>query len=337
MSVLNFAAKRLFYQIFVLFGVITITFFISRVIPGDPALLLAGPRASPELILRLRQELGLDLPLHRQFAIYIAGLIKGDLGVSVLTRRPVAKDIAERFPATFELVTLAMLVVGLIGIPLGTLAAVYKERVLDHFCRVVGIVGSSMPIFWLGLLVIYLFYTRLGIFPGGGRLGSGISPPTRITGLYLVDALVQTDWIALKSALQHLVLPVLVLSFASMASIVRLVRACMLEVLGQDFIRTAFAKGLHHRRVIFLHALRNALLPAITILALTYGELLQGAVVTETLFAWPGMARYAVSSMTYLDYPAIMGLTLISAIIYTFVNLLVDILYGIIDPRIRYD
>ncbi|MEM3658768.1 MAG: ABC transporter permease [Candidatus Hadarchaeum sp.] len=334
---LNFLARRLLFQVFVLFGVLVITFLISHVVPGDPALLLAGPRASPEVVAKIRSDLGLDRPLYRQFLIYVLGLVRGDLGTSVLTRRPVARDIAERFPATFELVTLAMLLVAIVGIFFGVVSAVYKERWVDQVTRVLGIAGASMPIFWLGLLALYLFYTWLGWVPGGGRIASNIDPPTRITGLYVIDSVLTRNWPALRSSLEHLILPVFVLSFASVASILRLTRACMLEVLNQDYIRSAQAKGLPQRRIIFIHALRNALLPTITVLGVTYGELLQGAVVTETLFSWPGMARYAVSSMTYLDYPAIMALTLVSAVIYTLINLLVDVLYGAIDPRVRYD
>lgn len=337
MAFLSFLIRRLVFQVFVLFGVLVITFLISHVVPGDPALLLAGPRASSDVVAKIRSDLGLDQPLYRQFLIYLSGLVHGDLGTSVLTRRPVARDIAERFPATFELVTLAMFVVAILGIFLGAVSAVYKERWIDQITRVLGIAGASMPIFWLGLLALYLFYTWLGWFPGGGRIAASLNPPTRLTGLYLIDSLLTRNWLALRSSLEHLILPVFVLSFASMASILRLARACMLEVLNQDYIRSAQAKGLSQRRIVFVHALRNALLPTVTVLGVTYGELLQGAVVTETLFSWPGMARYAVSSMTYLDYPAIMALTLVSAIVYTLINLLVDVLYGVIDPRVRYD
>lgn len=337
MAFLNFLARRLLFQVFVLFGVLVITFLISHVVPGDPALLLAGPRASPEVVAKIRSDLGLDRPLYRQFLIYVSGLVRGNLGTSVLTRRPVARDITERFPATFELVTLAMLLVAIVGIFFGVVSAVYKERWIDQITRVLGIAGASIPIFWLGLLALYLFYTWLGWAPGGGRIASNIDPPTRLTGLYVIDSILTRNWQALRSTLEHLMLPVFVLSFASVASILRLTRACMLEVLNQDYIRSAQAKGLPQRRIIFIHALRNALLPTITVLGVTYGELLQGAVVTETLFSWPGMARYAVSSMTYLDYPAIMALTLVSAVIYTLINLLVDVLYGAIDPRVRYD
>jgi len=337
MSIFSFIVRRLTFQLFVLFGVLTITFFISHIIPGDPALLLAGPKASPEIIAKLRKDLGLDQPLFRQFVIYVSHVARGDLGTSVFTRRSVAQDIVERFPATFELVTVAMFVASLLGILGGVLSAVYKDRWVDHLFRLLGIAGSSMPIFWFGLIMIYLFYTRLGWLPGGGRISMYTSISQKITGLYLVDALLTGDFAAFKSAILHLILPVIVLSFATVSSILRLVRACMLEVLSQDYIRVALAKGLHERRVVFIHALRNALIPALTVLGVTYAELLQGAVITESLFAWPGMARYAVSSMTYLDYPAIMGLTLISAVVYTFMNLVVDILYGVIDPRIRYD
>ncbi len=333
----RFLARRLLLQLLVFSGVLVLTFLISHSVPGDPALLRAGPRASPEVLAQLRHDMGLDRPLPVQLWIYIRDLLRGDLGVSIRTQRPVVQDVAEHFPATFELTTAALLVVIAVGIPLGILSAVQKDRFPDHLSRVIAISGVSLPVFWLGLMLIYIFFVRLGWLPGTGRLDMGVDAPAGLTGVYTLDALVARDWPALRSALRHLFLPVVLLSYVSLAPVVRMVRSSMLEILGQDYIRTARAKGLAERFILYRHALRNALIPTLTIIGLSYGTLLQGAVVTETIFAWPGMAYYAVGSMTYLDYPAVIGITLVSALIYSTVNLIVDLLYGVVDPRIRYD
>jgi peptide/nickel transport system permease protein len=333
----RFLARRLLLQLLVFAGVLILTFLISHSVPGDPALLRAGPRASPEIIAQLRHDMGLDRALPVQLWIYVRDLLHGDLGISIRTQRPVVQDVAEHFPATFELTTVSLLVVIIVGIPLGVLSAVQKDRFPDHLSRVIAISGVSLPVFWLGLMLIYVFFVRLGWLPGTGRLDMGVEPPAGLTGLYAVDALAARDWAALRSALRHLLLPVVLLSYVSLAPVVRMVRSSMLEILGQDYIRTARAKGLAERFILYRHALRNALIPTLTIIGLSYGTLLQGAVVTETIFAWPGMAYYAVGSMTYLDYPAVIGITLVSALIYSTVNLIVDLLYGVVDPRIRYD
>lgn len=336
-SMAHFLARRLLLQFLVFAGVLVLTFLISHTVPGDPALLRAGPRASAEIIAKIRQDMGLDRPLPVQLWVYVRDLLRGDLGTSILTQRPVVQDIIDHFPATFELTTASLLVVIVVGIPLGVLSAVQKDRLPDHISRVIAISGVSLPVFWLGLVLIYVFFVRLGWLPGTGRLDMGVEPPAAVTGLYVVDALATRNWEALGSALRHLFLPVLLLSYVSLAPVVRMVRSSMLEILGQDYIRTARAKGLAERHIIYRHALRNALIPTLTIVGLSYGTLLQGAVVTETIFAWPGMAYYAVGSMTYLDYPAVVGITLVSALIYSSVNLIVDLLYGVVDPRIRYD
>lgn len=333
----HFLARRLLLQFMVLAGVLVLTFLISHTVPGDPALLRAGPKASAETIARIRHDMGLDRPLPVQLWVYVRDLFRGDLGTSILTQRPVVDDIADHFPATFELTTASLLVVIVVGIPLGVLSAVRRDRLPDHVSRIIAISGVSLPVFWLGLMLIYIFFVRLGWLPGTGRLDIGVEPPPGLTGLYLLDALAARDWQALGSTIRHLLLPVLLLSYVSLAPVVRMVRSSMLEVLGADYIRTARAKGLAERLVVYRHALRNALIPTLTIIGLSYGTLLQGAVVTETIFAWPGMAYYAVGSMTYLDYPAVIGITLVSALIYSTVNLIVDLLYGVVDPRIRYD
>lgn len=336
MGFLSYVIRRLIFQVFVLFGVLIIVFLISHLIPGDPAQLIAGPRATQEIINKIRHEWGLDRPLHVQFLFYLKGLLRGDLGTSIRTRRPVMQDIKKHFPATFELVTASFFIILMVSIPLGVLSAVYKDRIFDHISRVFSIAGVSMPIFWLGLLLLLLFYVKLGWLPGAGRIDVGIAPPPHITGLYTMDALLTHNWEALRSSLTHLILPALTLSYVSLARIVRMLRSSMLDALGQDYIRTARAKGIAERIVLYKHALRNAFIPALTVIGLSYGELLQGAVVTETIFGWPGMAYYAVGAMITLDFPAIMGVTLISAIVYTTANLTVDLFYGFIDPRIRY-
>jgi len=333
----HFLARRLLLQVLVFAGVLIITFLISHAVPGDPALLRAGPKASAETLATIRHDMGLDRPLAVQLWRYVRDLLRGDLGISIRTQRPVIQDIADHFPATFELTTASLLVVIAVGIPLGVVSAVQKDRFPDHLSRIMAISGVSLPVFWLGLMLIYVFFVRLGWLPGTGRLDMGVEPPAAVTGLYVIDALAARNWEALDSTLRHLFLPVFLLSYVSLAPVVRMVRSSMLEILGQDYIRTARAKGLAERLIVYRHALRNALIPTLTIIGLSYGTLLQGAVVTETIFAWPGMAYYAVGSMTYLDYPAVVGITLVSALIYSSVNLIVDLLYGVVDPRIRYD
>ena len=335
MNYLTFLVRRVLALIPVLFGVIVVIFLISHIIPGDPARLLAGPRATDEIVAKIRADYGLDKPLHIQFFIYLKDMVRGDLGQSILTRRPVAKDLLRYFPATFELTTVSVLIASLIGIPLGILSAVYKDRIADHIIRIYSIIGISMPVFWLGLLLLLVFYLRLGIAPDPGRISG--AAPTHITGLYLVDSILTGDFRALWSSITHLILPSITLSWYALARIVRMARSSTLEVLDKDYIRTAKAKGLTMGPVLFKHALRNSILPTITVIGLLYGELLGGAVVTEIIFNWPGMAQYMVSSMKTLDYPAVMGVTLIITLAYVVANLLVDLSYGFIDPRVRYD
>jgi len=335
MNYLTFLVRRVLALIPVLFGVIVVIFLISHIIPGDPARLLAGPRATDEIVAKIRADYGLDKPLHIQFFIYLKDMVRGDLGQSILTRRPVAKDLLRYFPATFELTTVSVLIASLIGIPLGILSAVYKDRIADHIIRIYSITGISMPVFWLGLLLLLVFYLRLGIAPDPGRISG--AAPTHITGLYLVDSILTGDFRALWSSITHLILPSITLSWYALARIVRMARSSTLEVLDKDYIRTAKAKGLTMGPVLFKHALRNSILPTITVIGLLYGELLGGAVVTEIIFNWPGMAQYMVSSMKTLDYPAVMGVTLIITLAYVVANLLVDLSYGFIDPRVRYD
>jgi len=324
-------------MVLVLLGVSVLTFFIAHVVPGDPVLVALGEHAREEQIVAYRRAYGLDRPVPVQYAVYMSRLTRGDLGISIRTRRPVADDLQEFLPATIELSSAAWLVALLLGIPAGILSAVFKDRTFDHLSRLVALIGASFPVFWLGLLLLGAFYYRLRWLPGPGRLDVVISPPQLRTGLLLVDAVLAGDWEALRNALRHLVLPALTLGLFSTAVIARMTRSAMLEVLYQDYIRTARAKGLREWRVVALHALKNAMIPTLTIIGISFGSLLSGAVLTETIFAWPGLGRYATASAISLDFPAVMGVTLVVAVVYTQVNLVVDLIYARLDPRVRYE
>ena len=335
MSLLQFVARRLLLMAIVLFGVLVMTFIVSHVIPADPVGAILGGNAPPEKVAELRRQLNLDKPLPQQFVTYLAGAVRGDLGRSLRTSRPVTEDIRRFFPATLELALAATAVALAVGIPLGVVSAVHRNRLPDHVARVLAIVGVSMPVFWLGLVLLLVFYFRLGWLPGSGRLDLFTVEPPRVTGLLVLDSLLAREWEALRSALAHLVLPAVVLGFSATANVARTSRSSMLEVLFQDFVRTARAKGLPERAVVMRHALRNALIPTVTLVGLIFGSLLEGAVLTETIFAWPGLGRYITTGYLALDYPAVMGGTLYIAVAYSLVNLVVDILYAVIDPRVR--
>jgi peptide/nickel transport system permease protein len=305
-------------------GVCVITFIISHMIPGDPARLLAGDRASNEMVLHMRQQLGLDQPLYVQFYRYVIDLLHGNLGVSIRTGRPVLDDLRAFFPATLELAFSALLLAIILGIPLGVLSAVYRNKFPDHIVRMLSVIGISTPAFWMGLGVIILFYGHLNLLPGGGRLDDWMDPPTHITGFYVIDSILTGNRDALWNSL----------AFVHMGIVARQIRSAMLEQMSEDYIRTARANGLSHWRVIICHALPNALIPSVTVLGLAMGDLLYGAVLTETVFAWPGMGAYVVSSIQALDFPAVMGFAVVVSFAYVLVNLWVDLLYVWIDPRI---
>jgi len=333
----RYVLGRIASTVLVLLGVSVLTFFIAHVVPGDPVLVALGEHAREEQIVAYRRAYGLDRPVPVQYAVYLGRLTRGDLGISIRTRRPVADDLQEFLPATIELSGAAWLVALLLGIPAGILSAVFKDRIFDHLSRLGALIGASFPVFWLGLLLLGAFYYRLRWLPGPGRLDVVISPPPLRTGLLLVDAVLAGDGEALRNALRHLVLPALTLGLFSTAVIARMTRSAMLEVLFQDYIRTARAKGLREGRVVALHALKNAMIPTLTIIGISFGSLLSGAVLTETIFAWPGLGRYATASAISLDFPAVMGVTLVVAVVYTQVNLVVDLIYARLDPRVRYE
>ena len=335
MRFLAFLLRRIVGIAAVMIGVSVITFAISHVVPADPAVAALGDHASDAQIAAFRAEYHLDRPLPEQYATYVVGILHGDLGKSIRTRRAVADDLADSFPATLELSFAALAVSLLVGIPAGIWSAIYRGRLPDVIVRIAALAGGSLPVFWLGLIVIGLGYYQLGWFPGGGRLDTFVSPPPTRTGLYVIDSLLALDLDALRSSLIHLVLPSLTLGYFSTAVIARMTRSSMLEVLGQDYMRTARAKGLAERIVVVRHGLRNALIPTVTIIGLTFGSLLSGAVLTETIFSWPGLGRYATASAISLDFPAVLGVTLLAAIVYPVANLAVDIAYYWLDPRIQ--
>jgi peptide/nickel transport system permease protein len=261
-------------------------------------------------------------------------LVRGDLGTSFQTNRAVIDDLKQFFPATFELTVVSLIFTLLLGIPLGIVAATKRDKWIDHITRVFSLTGVSMPIFWLGLILLLLFYFKLGLFPAGGRLSSSLPPPRGLTGFYLLDSLLTMNWPVFWNSLWHILMPSLCLAFAIMGVISRMTRSSMLDVLNQDFIRTAEAKGLPQRLVIYKHALRNAMIPVITVVGVMFGRLIAGAVLTETIFSWPGMGLYTVQSIMYLDFQPIMGFTILVAFFYVSVNLITDILYGLFDPRV---
>jgi peptide/nickel transport system permease protein len=334
-----YIARRILLLIPILIGITLVAFIVSHAVPGDPITANLGQRAQddPSIVGRYRHQWGLDKSLPQQYLIYVWNLAHGDFGVSITTRRPVADDLRQFFPATFELSTAAVLISILVGIPLGVLSSVKRNRLPDHLARVFALIGISTPVFWLGLLALIFFYYRLGWFPGSGQVDSGIPMPRTVTGMLVVDSLLAADWPAFGNALWHLVLPACVLGMYTMGIVTRMTRSSMLEVLVQDYIRTARAKGVRRTTVVIRHGLRNAIGPTLTLVGLAYGGLLSGAVLTETIFSWPGIGRYATSTASGLDFPAIMGVALLTAFIFVVLNLIVDVLYGVLNPQIRLD
>ncbi|MDF1585742.1 ABC transporter permease [Marinimicrococcus flavescens] len=319
-----------------LVGLLLVTFLIGRVVPIDPVLAVAGDRASPEVYERVRLELGLDLPLWQQFGIYLGKVLQGDFGTSVITSRPVLEDIARFFPATIELATVATVMGVLLGVPLGVVAAVRQGTLVDQVARLLGLVGYSVPVFWLGLMGLVLFYADLGWVAGPGRLDiyfEDIVEP--LTGVILIDAAIAGEWDLWHNALSHLILPAAILGYFSLAYISRMTRSFMIEQLRQEYVTTARVKGVSELRIIWRHALGNVMVPLVTVIALSYGSLLEGAVLTETVFAWPGLGRYITDSLFNADMNAVLGGTVVVGCVFIALNLLSDILYRILDPRTR--
>ncbi|MFO8059655.1 MAG: ABC transporter permease [Bacillota bacterium] len=333
---LRYIAGRLLLACFVIMGVLTLTFAISHVIPADPARAAAGLHASPEAVEAMRQEMGLDLPVVQRYFLYLGGLLRADLGRSIHTRRPVLRDLRDYFPATAELVFLSFGVSCLLGLCLGITAAVKRNTVADHLCRVLSVGGVAVPMFWLALMMQLLFYRKLGWLPYGGRISDAVGAPVRVTGMMLIDTLLAGNGAGFLSVLRHAALPTITLASYPVAMITRLTRSSMLEVMTAQYIYTARAKGLREWTVINKHALKNALIPVLTVIGLQFGFVLGGNVVVELIFNWAGMGLYVVNSVLTMDFPAIMGCTLVIAVVFCLVNLLVDLLYAYVDPRVKY-
>ncbi|MBM4431009.1 MAG: ABC transporter permease [Chloroflexi bacterium] len=337
MSLQMYMLRRILLTVPLLLGLTILTFVIAQVVPVDPVLAMLGESAAadPEIVATFRRKWGFDQPLPVQYFTYVTRLLHGDLGVSVSTRRPVRDDLGRFFPATVELASTALLFSITLGLPLGIVGALKHNSWPDHVTRVVSVLGSCVPVFWLGLVLLFIFYAQLNWLPGPGRLDPRMAAPEGPTGLYTVDSLLTGNWPVFVSALRHLILPGIVLGGAWLGLTARMIRSSLLEVLHEGYITTARSKGLPERAVFCRHALPNALIPTVTVLGLTVGGLMAGAVLTETIFSWPGVGRYIVAAAQANDFSAIMGVTLIIGAIYIFVNLFVDILYHVLDPTIR--
>jgi peptide/nickel transport system permease protein len=315
-------------------GLLAVTFFIGRVIPVDPVLAIVGDRAPEHVVARVREELGLNKPLYIQFGMYLHKVAQGDFGTSVLTANPVMQDIARTFPATLELATAGILIGVLVGVPLGVWSAVRRGSLVDHVVRVMGLIGYSVPIFWLGLMGLLVFSARLGWVAGPGRIDVVYQYSVEtVTGLLLLDAALGGQWEAFANALSHLALPAALLGYFSLAYISRMTRSFMLKELAQEYIVAARAKGLSETRIIWRHALRNALVPLVTVIALSYAGLLEGSVLTETVFSWPGLGLYLTNSLQNADMNAVLGSTIVVGSVFIGLNLLSDVLYQWLDPR----
>ncbi|MCL6640091.1 MAG: ABC transporter permease [Candidatus Rokubacteria bacterium] len=336
MSYVGYALRRVGLMVLVVFGVTLITFFLTHVVPVNPVIAYVGDHAPPSVAAAVARQMGLTRPLPVQYGVYVWNLLHGNLGISIANQQPVGYDIGLYLPATVELSTAAILVVIVLGLSTGILSALWRNTWVDQVVRVFALSGVSLPVFFTALVFLAIFYVQLGWLPGPGQLGPYTMPPPRITGMVVVDSALSGDWPAFWDALSHLVLPAVVLGWSSAGVVSRMVRSSLLEVMGADYIRTARAKGLSGAAVVLRHALRNALIPTVTVIGLSYGSLLQGAVLTETIFAWPGIGRFATLSVTEVDVPAVLGVTLVAALIYSFVNLIVDLLYAALDPRISY-
>lgn len=338
MGLVRFATRRLLLAVPTLLGLIVVAFVLANYLPGDPLARLLGDVGGSDPVARAtyEQEWGLDKPVYERFWIYLQHLVTGDLGQSTLTRRGVADDLVEFFPATIELALAAIAVAGTLGLLLGSVAALYHNKWPDFVVRTIALVASGVPVFWLGIIGLQIFYLRFEILPGPeGRLGRDFDPPTHITGLYTFDALVTGDFATMWDAMVHLLLPACVLGSFFLGLLARMTRASMLEVLRAPHLVTARSKGVSARTLLQFHILPNALIPTVTVLGLAIGGLLAGAVLTETVFSWPGIGRYAVDAAKALDYQAILGVTVLIGAVYVITNAVVDIVYAALDPRIR--
>lgn len=332
---LKYIVKRLIMLVPVIIGVTILVFFVTHMFSTDPAALILGQHATTDDINKLRISLGLNKPIIVQYWDFLTGLIRGNLGNSLFTRTPVWNEIMSRFPATIELAVTSIILAAIFGILMGVLSAIKQNSIIDYISMIISLLGVSMPIFWLGLILMLVFGVQLHWLPVSGRIQIGLEP-TKITGLYLLDSLLTHNMDSFKSALQHLILPAVALASYSTAIIARMTRSTMLEVVRQDYVRTARAKGLSERPVVLDHALKNALIPVVTVIGLQFGSLLGGAMLTETIFSWPGVGYYTADAILKTDYPVVQGAVIMLAVVFVLVNLIVDIIYAFIDPRIKY-
>ena len=333
----RFVARRLAALVLLMLGITLVAFVLTNLVPGDPAAANLGQRAieDPAAVAAFRERYGLDKPLPQQYGIYVWRLAHGDLGESQQTRTPVTTELGTFIPATAELALLSIVFAVTVGVGLGILAAIRQNRVTDHALRVVSLTGVSMPTFWIALVALYVFYFRLNWLPGTGRLDPQYSEPPHHTGFFTIDAMLEGEWATAGNAARHLVLPAIVLALFNIGLLTRYTRSAVLEVVNHDYIRSARAKGLPGRTVVMRHTLRAALPAVLTVIGLAFANVMTGAVLVENIFAWPGIGQYAYRSATNLDLPAIMGVSLFVAVVYITVNFVVDVLYGVIDPRIR--
>lgn len=330
--------KRLMLAVPSLIGVVIVTFLLTRALPGDPAAYFAGPAATKEAIEQIRVKLGLDQPLPVQFVGYVRDLARGDMGSALTTGQPVADEIRARLPASAELTLLGLILSVVIAVPLGITAATRPNSLIDHACRIIATAGVSLPVFFTGLILVYVFYYLLGYAPAPlGRLDVFFNAPPQVTGFYLIDSVIAGDWEVFRASFKQLILPALTLGIFSLAPIARMTRASMLAVLASDFVRTARASGLSPFTVVFTYAFRNAMLPVITTLGMVFSFLLGANVLVEKVFAWPGIGSYAVEALIASDFAPVQGFVLTMAVMYVALNLLIDILYGLIDPRMRIE
>ena len=331
---LAYIIRRIFIMIPTLLGMSVIVFFMLHLTPGDPAELLMGERASEEALQDIREHLGLNKPVYVQYGIFLKQLLHADLGETIWTRQKVWIEVKQRFPATIELAVVALFISCVLGMILGIISATRQYSIFDYFSMLGALIGVSMPIFWLGLVFMLIFSLNLGWLPMSGRLSVGVELQT-ITNFYVLDSILTANWEALRDALWHIIMPAFTLSTIPTAIIARMTRSSMLEVLRQDYIKTAKAKGLSQFKVVFKHALRNALIPVVTTIGLQFGVLLCGAILTETIFAWPGVGKWMYDAVMQRDYMVIRGGTLFLASIFIVINLCVDVLYAVINPRIK--
>jgi peptide/nickel transport system permease protein len=337
MRLLRYIIRRLLLLIPVLLGALLVAFILTRVVPGNPIERVAGPYASDEEVARLTAEANLDEPVIKQFLIYLGDVLQGDLGDSFFTGQPVADDLLSRFPATMELVLYGMILAIVLAVPLGVLAATRHGTVIDHVSRVIAVLGVSVPVFWIGLVLLTIFYDKLGWLPGPvGRLPIGAQGPSKVTGLYTVDAIIAGDWSTFINAVKALILPAVTIGITAMAPIARMTRSTMIDALNSDYIRTARSMGLPSRRIVLHHALKNAMIPVLTLIAAVFGFLIGGEVLVEIIFSWNGVGLYSYNAILNSDFPAIQGFILVVTTIYIVIYLIVDVATAVLDPRVEF-